>query len=61
VKGRSREALALLHRAEKLAPQRIRTHPLVRETVRDMLEQTRRQAGGQELHGLARRMNVLPE
>jgi hypothetical protein len=61
VKGRSREAVALLHRAEKLAPQRIRTHPLVRETVRDMLEQTRRQAGGQELHGLARRMNVLPE
>jgi transcriptional regulator with XRE-family HTH domain len=61
VKGRSREAVAMLHKAEDIAPQRIRTHPLVRETVRDMLEQSRRQAGGQELRGLARRMAVLPE
>jgi transcriptional regulator with XRE-family HTH domain len=60
-KGRTRDAVAMLQRAEKLAPQRIRIHPLVRETVRDMLDQSRRQAGGQELRGLARRMNVLPE
>jgi transcriptional regulator with XRE-family HTH domain len=61
VKGRSGEAVAMLHSAEQIAPQFVRIHPLVRETVRDMLDQSRRQAGGQELHGLARRMNVLPE
>jgi tetratricopeptide (TPR) repeat protein len=61
VKGRSREAVMMLHRAEQLAPQFVRVHPLVRETVRDMLDQSRRQAGARELRGLARRMAVLPE
>jgi hypothetical protein len=51
----------MLHRAERIAPQFVRLHPLVRETVRAMLEQTRRQADAQELRGLARRMSVLPE
>jgi transcriptional regulator with XRE-family HTH domain len=61
VRGRSREAVTMIRRAEELAPQRIRVHPLVRETVRDLLGQSRRAAGGPELRGLARRMAVLPE
>ncbi|MCW2569580.1 MAG: hypothetical protein JWN54_3677 [Mycobacterium sp.] len=61
VRGRSRDAVTMIRRAEQIAPQRVRVHPLVRETVRDMLDTSRRAAGGQELRGLARRMSVLPE
>jgi transcriptional regulator with XRE-family HTH domain len=46
--------------AEQLAPQRIRRDLLVREAVADLLRQTRRDAGGRELRGLAWRMGVAP-
>ncbi len=48
---------ALLH-AEKLAPQRIRTDLLLRETVADLLRHARRDASGRELRGLAWRMGI---
>lgn len=52
------EAVTALLRAEELMPQRIRAHPLIRETVADLLRRARRDAGGRELRGLAYRMGV---
>jgi transcriptional regulator with XRE-family HTH domain len=53
------EAITAFLRAEELAPQRIRAHPLIRETVADL---HRRSRGGRaldrELRGLAWRMGV---
>lgn len=45
--------------AERLAPQRIRTSTVVRETVGDILRRARREAGGQQLRALARRVGVV--
>jgi transcriptional regulator with XRE-family HTH domain len=58
VRGKDLEALAMLRRAEQLAPQQIRTSPPVRETVGMMLQRARAAAGGRELRGLAHRMGV---
>ncbi|MDQ1647443.1 MAG: hypothetical protein QOJ50_3627 [Cryptosporangiaceae bacterium] len=52
------EAVRSLARAERLAPQRIRTSSAVRETVADILRRSRRDAGGRELRGLARRCAI---
>lgn len=52
------EAIGALLRAEKIAPQRIRTNPFVRETVGDLMRRTRREAGGRELRGMAYRMGL---
>ena len=58
-KTRDKGVRVLVH-AERLAPQRIRHDPIVRETVADLLRQARRDAGGRELRGLAWRMGVAP-
>lgn len=52
------EAVRALLRAERLSPQRIRAHPLIRETVAD-LHRRARGAAGRDLRGLAWRMGVL--
>lgn len=52
--------LAALLRAEKLAPQKVRNNVFVRESVADLLRQTRREAGGRDLRGLAWRMGIAP-
>ncbi|WP_158228068.1 helix-turn-helix transcriptional regulator [Pseudonocardia sp. MH-G8] len=52
------EAVAALLRAEKLAPQRIRAHPLIRETVADLHRRSRGRALDRDLRGLAWRMGV---
>jgi hypothetical protein len=52
------KGLRLLMHAEDLAPQRVRHDIFARETVADMLRQARRQAGGPELRGLARRLGA---
>jgi transcriptional regulator with XRE-family HTH domain len=52
------EAVTALRRAEEIAPQRIRTHPLVRETVVDLMSRARREAVGRELRGMAFRMGI---
>ncbi|WP_242614122.1 helix-turn-helix domain-containing protein [Actinomadura roseirufa] len=44
-----------LLQAERLSPQQVHHHPLVRELVRDMLRRT----GGRTLRGLAWRMSLL--
>ncbi len=49
-------AAELLVEAEHLAPQYVRAHPAVRETVSELLVT----AGGRELRGLARRAGVVP-
>ena len=54
------EGVHLLRRAEQLSPQRIHHDLFVRETVADLLRQAQREAGGQELRGLARRMGTTP-
>jgi transcriptional regulator with XRE-family HTH domain len=50
--------LALLLRAENLAPQRIRNDVFVREAVGDALRTARRDAGSVELRGLAYRLGL---
>lgn len=52
------QAVDALLRAEKIAPQRIRTNPFVRETVADLMRRARRKAVGRELRGMAYRMGL---
>lgn len=53
------EAVPALLRAEALAPHRIRAHPLIRETVTDLLRRIPRDTNaGRELRGLAWRMGL---
>ena len=54
------EGLRVLLRAERLAPQVVRTNLFVREAVADLLRRDRREASGRELRGLAWRMGVAP-
>lgn len=56
--GKDTEALRMLIVAERMSPQRVRMAPLVAETARDMLERSRRSAGGSELRGLCSRLGV---
>jgi hypothetical protein len=56
---RDREALRLLLTAERIAPQRVRSAPMIVETARSMLERAQRRTGGGELLGLCERMGVL--
>jgi hypothetical protein len=52
------DAVGALLRAEQIAPQRIRMHPFVRETVGDLMRRARREAVGRELRGLGYRMGL---
>ncbi|MEV0733603.1 helix-turn-helix transcriptional regulator [Polymorphospora sp. NPDC050346] len=54
------EALRMLLHAERLAPQRVRLSPLVSETVRHLLEKSRRGSGWTELRALCERVGVQP-
>jgi transcriptional regulator with XRE-family HTH domain len=53
--GRAREAVAELRGAERLSPAQVHGSPLVRELVRQMLDD----AGGRDLRGLAWRLGVI--
>jgi transcriptional regulator with XRE-family HTH domain len=50
------EAVSALLEAEELAPEQIRTHPLVRETIRDLIQISRRTPA--DLQELAQRATV---
>ncbi len=52
------EALAQFVNAERVAPQRVRLSPAVRETVGAMLRRARADAGGMHLRNLASRIGV---
>jgi hypothetical protein len=56
--GRDRESIRLLLTAERIAPQHVRTSAELAETIRLLLERSRRQAGGTEVRGLHERMQV---
>lgn len=56
---RDTEAITALCEAERIAPDLVRSTPLVRETVTDLLRRARRRAGGRNLNGLAYRMGVV--
>lgn len=53
------EAVQTLREAERLTPEQVRTHQLVREMVRDLLRTGRRQPD-KPLRDLARRIGVVP-
>lgn len=55
--GRDREAVRFLLTAERIAPQHVRTSYVLGETVRTLLERSRRQAAGSELRALGERMS----
>jgi transcriptional regulator with XRE-family HTH domain len=52
------QAVEMLRTAEKIAPQRIRTHPFIKETVSDLMRRAQRDAVGRELRGMAYRMGL---
>jgi hypothetical protein len=56
--GRDREAIRFLLTAERIAPQHVRTSAELNETIRVLLDRSRRQAGGSELRGLGERMQA---
>jgi hypothetical protein len=58
IRGREAQAVEALHRAEVLAPQRMRTNPFVRETLVDLLRRARRDAVGRELRGMVYRAGL---
>lgn len=58
-RGRDREAVEALCEAERIAPDLVRSTPLVRETVGDLLRRARRRAGGRNLTGLAFRIGIM--
>jgi transcriptional regulator with XRE-family HTH domain len=53
------EAIEAFRRAERTAPLRVRLSPVVRSSVRELLDKSHRRAGGAELRGLAERCGVL--
>lgn len=54
------KGLDAMLRAEKLAPQRIRTDVFAREAIGAQLRRAQADAGGRELRGLAYRMGIAP-
>ncbi|MEU4243878.1 helix-turn-helix transcriptional regulator [Actinoplanes sp. NPDC026619] len=56
--GRDREAIRFLLTAERIAPQHVRTSAELAETIRVLLNRSRRQAGGTELRGLSERIQA---
>jgi transcriptional regulator with XRE-family HTH domain len=59
MQGKDPQAVAELRRAEMLSPAQVLNNPLLRELVRNMLDEARRKAGGRDLRGLAWRMGVI--
>ena len=57
--GHHRAAIDALRRAERTAPLRVRLSPVVKNSVRDLLDKNYRFAGGAQLRGLAERCGVL--
>ncbi|MBE1469665.1 hypothetical protein [Kibdelosporangium phytohabitans] len=52
--------LSALLRAEKIAPQKVRNNPFVREAIAGVLASTRRDVAGLELRGFAWRIGIAP-
>jgi transcriptional regulator with XRE-family HTH domain len=59
MQGKDARAIAAFRRAEQLSPAQVLNNPLLRELVRNMLDEARRKSGGRELRGLAWRMGLV--
>jgi Flp pilus assembly protein TadD len=59
MQGKDALAVSAFRRAESLSPAQVLSNPLLRELVRNMLDEARRKAGGRELRGLAWRMGLV--
>ncbi|MGH3588799.1 MAG: hypothetical protein ACRDQ0_21025, partial [Pseudonocardia sp.] len=57
-KGTRDKAVRLLRTAEDTAPQFIRTNPIMKETVGDLMRRRQREAVSRELRGMAYRMGL---
>lgn len=57
--GHDGEAIAELRHAERLSPQQVHNHPVIREQVTGMLERARRDTRARDLRGLAWRMGII--
>lgn len=59
MQGDDAKAVRELRLAERLSPAQVLNNPLLRELVRNSLDEARRKAGGKELRALAWRMGVI--
>lgn len=59
MQGDDVKAAKELRQAERLSPAQVLNNPLLRELVRNRLDEARRKAGGEELRGLAWRMGLI--
>jgi hypothetical protein len=57
--GHDGEAIAELRQAERLSPQQVHNHPVIRQQVTGMLERARRDTRARDLRGLAWRMGII--
>jgi hypothetical protein len=59
MQGNDARAVAAFRRAEHLSPAQVLNNSMLRDLVRNMLDEARRKAGGRELRGLAWRMGLI--
>jgi transcriptional regulator with XRE-family HTH domain len=59
MQGDDAKAVREFRQAERLSPAQVVNNPLLREIVRNRLDEARRKAGGKELRGLAWRMGLI--
>jgi len=59
MQGNDARAVAAFRRAEHLSPAQVLNNPMLRDLVRNMLDEARRKTGGRELRGLAWRMGII--
>ncbi len=59
MQGNDARAVAAFRRAEHLSPAQVLNNPMLRDLVRNMLDEARRKAAGRELRGLAWRMGII--
>jgi hypothetical protein len=58
MRGRQRDAVLALRRAELISPHRIQRGPVVREVLAELLARSQRDAVGRELRGMAYRAGL---
>lgn len=59
MQGNESRAVAAFRQAEALSSAQVLNNPMLRDLVRNMLDEARRKAGGRELRGLAWRMGLI--
>lgn len=58
IRGRENDAVRALRKAELISPARVQRHPFVRDVLAELLAQSRRDAVGRELRGMAYRAGL---